>query len=51
MKVRLALSTSLSNYFPKHDLENSDRLERILMMLYVVQNYWAYFGLYPSSGM
>jgi hypothetical protein len=27
------------------------RLERILTMVYVVQNYWAYFGLYPSSGM
>jgi hypothetical protein len=25
-----------------------DRLERILTMVYVVQNYWAYFGLYPS---
>jgi hypothetical protein len=24
-----------------------DRLERILTMVYVVQNYWAYFGLYP----
>jgi hypothetical protein len=28
-----------------------DRLERILTMVYVVQNYWAYFGLYPSSCM
>jgi hypothetical protein len=28
-----------------------DRLERILTTVYVVQNYWAYFGLYPSSGM
>jgi hypothetical protein len=26
------------------------RLERILTMVYVVQNYWVYFGLYPSSG-
>jgi hypothetical protein len=26
-----------------------DRLESILTMVYVVQNYWAYFGLYPSS--
>jgi hypothetical protein len=25
------------------------RLERILTMVYVVQSYWAYFGLYPSS--
>jgi hypothetical protein len=31
--------------------ESGDRLERILTMVYVVQNYWAYFGLYPSSGM
>jgi hypothetical protein len=23
------------------------RLERILTMVYVVQNYWAYYGLYP----
>jgi hypothetical protein len=30
---------------------NVDRLERILTMVYVVQGYWAYFGLYPSSGM
>jgi hypothetical protein len=28
----------------------SGRLGRILTMVYVVQNYWAYFGLYPSSG-
>jgi hypothetical protein len=27
------------------------RLERILTMVYVVQSYWAYFGLYPSSCM
>jgi hypothetical protein len=28
-----------------------DRLERILTMVYVVQNYWAYFGLYiPDDG-
>jgi hypothetical protein len=27
------------------------RLESILTMVYVVQNYWTYFGLYPSSGM
>jgi hypothetical protein len=27
------------------------RLERILTMVYVVQNNCAYFGLYPSSGM
>jgi hypothetical protein len=26
-----------------------DRLERILTMVYVVQSYWACFGLYPSS--
>jgi hypothetical protein len=26
-----------------------DRLERILTMVYVVQRYWACFGLYPSS--
>jgi hypothetical protein len=34
-------------------LENrfKDRLERILTMVYVVQSYWAYFGLYPSSSM
>jgi hypothetical protein len=25
------------------------RLERILTMVYVVQSYWACFGLYPSS--
>jgi hypothetical protein len=24
-------------------------LERILTMVYVVQSYWACFGLYPSS--
>jgi hypothetical protein len=30
---------------------NKDRLERILMMVYVVQSYWACFGLYPSSCM
>jgi hypothetical protein len=28
-----------------------DILERILTMLYVVQSYWASFGLYPSSCM
>jgi hypothetical protein len=28
-----------------------DRLERILTMVYVVQSYWACFGLYPSSCM
>jgi hypothetical protein len=28
-----------------------DILERILIMVYVVQNYLASFGLYPSSGM
>jgi hypothetical protein len=28
-----------------------NRLERILTMVYVVQNYLASFGLYPSSGM
>jgi hypothetical protein len=28
-----------------------DRLEKILTMVYVAQNYWTYFGLYPSSGM
>jgi hypothetical protein len=27
-----------------------NRLERILMMVYAVQNYKVYFGLYPSSG-
>jgi hypothetical protein len=27
-----------------------NRLERILMMAYAVQNYKDYFGLYPSSG-
>jgi hypothetical protein len=26
-------------------------LERILTMVYVVQSYWACFGLYPSSCM
>jgi hypothetical protein len=26
-----------------------DRLERILTMVYVVQSYWACFGLYPSE--
>jgi hypothetical protein len=30
---------------------NFDRLERILMMVYVVQSYWVCFGLYPSSCM
>jgi hypothetical protein len=30
---------------------NTYRLERILTMVYVVQNYLASFGLYPSSGM
>jgi hypothetical protein len=29
----------------------TDRLERILTMVYVVQSYWACFGLYPSSCM
>jgi hypothetical protein len=33
------------------DKYEAERLERILMMVYVVQNYWAYFGLYPSSAM
>jgi hypothetical protein len=28
-----------------------ERLERILTMVYVVQSYWACFGLYPSSCM
>jgi hypothetical protein len=28
-----------------------DRLERILTMVYGVQSYWAYYGLYPSSCM
>jgi hypothetical protein len=27
-----------------------NRLEKILTMVYAVQNYKAYFGLYPSSG-
>jgi hypothetical protein len=27
-----------------------NRLERILTMVYVVQNYWAYVGFYPSLG-
>jgi hypothetical protein len=31
--------------------EWSDKLERILTMVYVVQSYWACFGLYPSSCM
>jgi hypothetical protein len=30
---------------------SSDILERILMIVYVVQSYWACFGLYPSSCM
>jgi hypothetical protein len=29
----------------------TDRLERILTMVYVVQSNWACFGLYPSSCM
>jgi hypothetical protein len=29
----------------------TDRLERILTMVYVVQSYWAYFGLYPYKTM
>jgi hypothetical protein len=29
--------------------QSVDRLERILTMVYVVQSYWACFGLYPSS--
>jgi hypothetical protein len=33
------------------NLKNLDRLERILTMVYVVQIYWACFGLYPSSCM
>jgi hypothetical protein len=30
---------------------NLHRFERILMMVYAVQSYWACFGLYPSSCM
>jgi hypothetical protein len=33
------------------ELIQADRLERILTMVYVVQSYWACFGLYPSSCM
>jgi hypothetical protein len=30
--------------------EEKCRLERILTMVYVVQSYWACFGLYPVCG-
>jgi hypothetical protein len=33
------------------DKSYADRLERILTMVYVVQNCLTSFGLYPSSGM
>jgi hypothetical protein len=37
--------------FTHLNLLNFGRLERILTMVYVVQSYWACFGLYPSSCM
>jgi hypothetical protein len=44
--------TTSSNKRPAgHNQENVIRPERILMMVYVVQNYLASFGLCPSSGM
>jgi hypothetical protein len=45
------LNTSLTHSLPSLSQFKIDRLERILTMVYVVQSYWACFGLYPSSCM
>jgi hypothetical protein len=45
MKLKPHIAIERSNQY------SIDRLERILTMMYVVQGYWACFGLYPSSCM
>jgi hypothetical protein len=37
--------------FHAYKYRTCGRLERILTMVYVLQSYWACFGLYPSSCM
>jgi hypothetical protein len=41
----------ISLTFRKLSIKIADRLERILTTVYVVQSYWACFGLHPSSCM